>query len=172
MSSLMLASNPTMDKKVLSHYFELPQPEENTQVMYIWIDGSGEGMRAKTRTLGFEPKCPEGENEVHRPLCCKHCGHVGWRAHHVRHPVLIKTLSVEGWSVTLNIAVSSVSNREVYAPRVFFSEWCNRKWKVKSDHETYIKLHPGSMVIVKSLQVTLTDPHLSILLELKDGILP
>ena len=57
----MLTSNPTMDKKVLAHYFELPQPESNVQVMYVWIDGSGEGMRAKTRTMESEPKCAEGE---------------------------------------------------------------------------------------------------------------
>ena len=32
-----------------------------TQCMYIWIDGSGEGIRAKTKTVNFAPKLPSGE---------------------------------------------------------------------------------------------------------------
>jgi len=41
---------------ILSRYLALPQPSDKTQVMYVWIDGTGEYVRAKTRTLNFVPK--------------------------------------------------------------------------------------------------------------------
>ncbi|KAI0230404.1 Glutamine synthetase [Lamellibrachia satsuma] len=40
-------------------YMTLDIPGTFTQAMYVWIDGSGEGLRAKTKTLDFEPKCAE-----------------------------------------------------------------------------------------------------------------
>ncbi|XP_063595566.1 glutamine synthetase-like [Penaeus indicus] len=47
------------NKTVLDRYMRLQLPEDKCQVMYVWVDGSGENLRSKTRTLNFIPKAPE-----------------------------------------------------------------------------------------------------------------
>ncbi|OQR77098.1 glutamine synthetase isoform 1 [Tropilaelaps mercedesae] len=42
-------------KTTLNAYLSLPQPRDKIQVTYIWIDGTQEGLRSKTKTLNKEP---------------------------------------------------------------------------------------------------------------------
>lgn len=57
--ALSLSANVGANKTTLAKYFALPQGER-TQALYIWIDGTGEGLRAKTKSLDQAPKSIEG----------------------------------------------------------------------------------------------------------------
>jgi glutamine synthetase len=57
--ALTLIANPGSNKIALSKFLSLSQGEQ-VQAMYMWIDGTGEFMRAKTRTLSSEPKSIKG----------------------------------------------------------------------------------------------------------------
>lgn len=59
MASVSLSSQ--LNKAVRQQYMSLPQGNA-CMVTYIWIDGTGEGLRCKTRTLNEEPKSPQGNN--------------------------------------------------------------------------------------------------------------
>merc|ERR1712141_314162 len=58
-ASTMNLTNGATSKTVLDRFMRLDiTASKKTQCMYIWIDGSGEGIRAKTKTVNFAPKLP------------------------------------------------------------------------------------------------------------------
>ena len=56
----MAFKNSLTNKAVLDRYLNLPVPSQKCQAEYVWIDGTGENLRSKTRTLDFIPKSPKG----------------------------------------------------------------------------------------------------------------
>jgi len=59
-SAALRGFSASTDKNVLKSYMTLDQPDDRVMAEYVWIDGTGEGLRSKCRTLDFEPEKPEG----------------------------------------------------------------------------------------------------------------
>ncbi|KAG8263337.1 hypothetical protein J6590_035175 [Homalodisca vitripennis] len=70
MSLLAESPNAKINKTVLDRFLTLPQPEDRVLVEYIWIDGTGENVRSKTRTLDFVPQNISGQACWGRNLYC------------------------------------------------------------------------------------------------------
>lgn len=55
-----MSQNILTNKTLLDRYLNLPTPQNICQATYVWIDGTGEYVRCKTKTVDFIPKKPEG----------------------------------------------------------------------------------------------------------------
>jgi hypothetical protein len=64
-----MASYTLLNKTTTAHYLSIPQPDDKIQVMYVWIDGTGQTLRCKDKTLDFVPKKAEGM--MSRTLFCQ-----------------------------------------------------------------------------------------------------
>ncbi|XP_045458635.1 glutamine synthetase-like [Melitaea cinxia] len=51
--------NAVLSKTLLGRYNDLQLPADRILATYVWIDGTGEHMRCKDRTLNFIPKAPK-----------------------------------------------------------------------------------------------------------------
>ena len=65
MTSRVLEDSPNaqINKTNLDRFLSLPVKENVVQATYVWIDGTGQDVRCKDRTLDFIPKKPSGKNE-------------------------------------------------------------------------------------------------------------
>lgn len=59
--TLESSPNACLNKTLLDRYTSLPLPDDKVIATYIWIDGTGEGLRCKDRTLDFIPTTPSRE---------------------------------------------------------------------------------------------------------------
>lgn len=57
---MKMLPNVATNKAVYDRYMGLPLDPNISQCTYVWIDGTDEFLRSKTRTMDFTPKNPEG----------------------------------------------------------------------------------------------------------------
>lgn len=56
--------DPSLDKGVLEKFMTLPIPGDKIHATYVWIDGTKEHLRCKTRIIGFVPKSVAGKKQI------------------------------------------------------------------------------------------------------------
>ncbi|XP_070614299.1 glutamine synthetase-like [Erythrolamprus reginae] len=59
---MSVSQSSKLNKGIRDQYMKLPQGKK-AMATYVWIDGSGEGLRCKTKTLMQEPGCVEELSE-------------------------------------------------------------------------------------------------------------
>ena len=56
-----MPSTALLNKTAMDKYMALDTNDQIVQAMYIWIDGTGESLRCKTRSLTKAPNSVAGE---------------------------------------------------------------------------------------------------------------